>query len=596
MTARKSKGRPPAGSGDPRRTGTLSAGSGDTRRTGEAGSGEPRRTATRAAGKNHRPLTIGGYLIQRLQDYGLEHVFGIPGDFVLQFYGMLEDSPLDVIGCTREDNAGFAADAYARVRGMGAVCVTFSVGGLSMCNSIAGAYAEKSPVVVISGAPGVDERRNDPLLHHRVRDFKTQWEVFERITVASTSLDDPLTAFREIDRCLAACARYKRPVYLEIPRDRVRTEAIYPYEPKQDQPVSDKDALEEAVAESVEILNSCKKPVIIAGVEMHRFGLGQEVVKFAEKHQIPMCATLLGKSVVSEKHPLYLGIYEGAMCPDAVRKYVEESDCLIVLGTFLTDIDLGIYTAKLDFRKSIYVTSEFLQIRHHHYDDVLLADFIKALLKADMSPPKRPIPKECRREQPKFVLQPNAKITNQRLFARINELLDEKMVVVADVGDCLFAAADLTIYRDTEFISPAYYTSMGFAIPAAVGVQFAQPHRRPIVLVGDGAFQMTFQELSTGLHHGFNPIVVVMNNKGYTTERFLHEGPFNDIPNWQYHRLPDLFGGGVGFEVHTEGDLEKALQAALANSNSFSLLNVHLGKTDVSPAMVRLGRMLSNRI
>ena len=138
--------------------------------------------------------TIGGYLIQRLQDYGLGHVFGIPGDFVLQFYGMLQDSPIGVVGCTREDNAGYAADAYARVHGLGAVCVTYCVGGLSLCNSIAGAFAEKSPIIVISGAPGMDERRANPMLHHRVRDFATQREVFEKITVASAALEDPLTA------------------------------------------------------------------------------------------------------------------------------------------------------------------------------------------------------------------------------------------------------------------------------------------------------------------------------------------------------------------------------------------------------------------
>ena len=140
------------------------------------------------------------------------------------------------------------------------------------------------------------------------------------------------------------------------------------------------------------MINACQKPVIIAGVEMHRFGLGDEVVKLAEKHQIPMCATLLGKSVVSEKHPLYLGIYEGAMCRESVRKFVEDSDCMILLGTFMTDIDLGIYTAKLDIGKCIYVTSDLLQIRHHHFNDVLLADFVKGLIKADLSPPKRPIP------------------------------------------------------------------------------------------------------------------------------------------------------------------------------------------------------------
>jgi indolepyruvate decarboxylase len=550
----------------------------------------------RPSRRNGETPSIGEYLIQRLQDYGLEHVFGIPGDFVLQFYAMLEESPLTVVGCTREDNAGFAADAYARVHGMGAVCVTFSVGGLSMCNSIAGAYAEKSPVVVISGAPGVDEKRSDPLLHHRVRDFNTQREVFEKITVASASLEDPLTAFREIDRCLAACARYKRPVYLEIPRDRVRTRCPYPYTPSEEKPVSDKNALREALEDATEMINTSARPVIIAGVEMHRFGLGDELVKLAENHDIPMVATLLGKSVVSEKHPLYLGIYEGAMCREPVRRFVEDSDCLILLGTFMTDIDLGIFTAKIDLGKGIYVTSDALQIRHHHYHDVLLGDFMKGLLKADLHPPKRPIPANCRPEVPKFELDPDAPVTTKRLFARVNQLLDEKMVVVADVGDSLFAASELTIYRDTEFISPAYYTSMGFAIPASVGAQFGAPERRPIVLVGDGAFQMTCLELSTAVRHGFNPIVLVLNNKGYGTERFLCEGPFNDILNWEYHRLPDLLGGGWGFEVFTEGDLDKALKAALANSDRFSLLNIHLEKLDISPALERLAKTLSKRI
>ncbi len=170
-------------------------------------------------------LSIGKYLIKRLQDYGVRHVFGIPGDYVLTFYKMLDDSPIEVVGCTREDCAGFAADAYARVNGMGAVCVTYCVGGLSLCNSIAGAYAEKSPVIVISGAPGLGERINNPLLHHKVRDFHTQADVFEKICVAGAELDDPVEAFREIDRVLDAAARFKRPGYLELPRDMVERDA-----------------------------------------------------------------------------------------------------------------------------------------------------------------------------------------------------------------------------------------------------------------------------------------------------------------------------------------------------------------------------------
>ncbi|MEX2285556.1 MAG: thiamine pyrophosphate-binding protein [Planctomycetaceae bacterium] len=546
--------------------------------------------------KNGRPQTIGGYLIQRLQDYGIRDVFGIPGDFVLQFYGMLEESPIRVIGTTREDCAGYAADGYARVHGLGAVCVTYCVGGLSLCNSIAGAYAEKSPVIVISGAPGMDERRSDPLLHHRVRDFHTQRDVFEKITVASASLEEPLTAFREIDRCLEAAVRFKRPVYLELPRDRVQAEALFPHQPLLEKHKSDKSALSESLQEATAMINSSKQPVIIAGVEVHRFGLREEVLKLAETNKIPMCATLLGKSVVRETHPLYLGVYEGAMGRESIRRYVEESDCVILLGTFMTDINLGIFTANLDPGKCIYATSENLRMRHHHFHDVVLADFIKGLAKAEIRLPKRTLPTIKPTHGEPFEPQPDAKVTMKRLFSCINQILEDNMVVVADVGDSLFAAADLTIHQHTEFLSPAYYTSMGFAIPAAVGVQVANDKLRPLVLVGDGAFQMTCMELSTAVRHGFNPIVLVLNNEGYSTERFILDGPFNDILNWNYHRLPDVLGGGWGFEVHTEGDLEKSLQAALANDDKFSILNIHLDKHDVSPALERLAKRLSKRL
>jgi indolepyruvate decarboxylase len=539
--------------------------------------------------------TLGEYLIQRLQDHGVRHVFGIPGDFVLQFYAQLEGSPLEVIGTTREDCAGYAADAYARVNGIGAVCVTYCVGGLSLCNSIAGAYAEKSPVVVISGAPGVEERRSNPLLHHRVRDFNTQREVFQKITVADADLSDPLTAFREIDRCLEACVRYKRPVYLELPRDRVQARCPYPHRPRSETPSSHKESLQEALQEAAEMISRSERPVIIAGVEMHRFGLSDEVVKFAEKNQIGMTATLLGKSVVSEKHPLFVGIYEGAMCREQVRKFVEDSDCIILLGAFLTDIDLGIYTAHLDPSKCIYATADDLRISHHHFHEVMIADFVKGLVKLDLKPSKRPLPPKPKTHE-RFVAERDKPVTTARLFARINDLLDENMVVVADVGDCLFGAAELTIYRRTEFLSPAYYTSMGFAVPASIGAQVANRKLRPIVLVGDGAFQMTCLELSTAVRHNFNPIVIVLNNKGYTTERFIQDGPFNDILNWQYHRLPDLIGGGWGFEVRTEGELDQSLNAALAHRDAFSLLNVHLDPYDVSPALKRLGERISKRV
>src|SRR5947209_5058108 len=207
-------------------------------------------------------LSIGQYLIRRLQDYGIRDVFGIPGDYILSFYYMLDESPINVVGCTSEDCAGFAADAYARVKGMGAVCVTYCVGGLSLCNSIAGAYAEKSPVVVIAGAPGMSERINNPLLHHKVKDFRTQAEVFEKICVACCELTEASTAFREIDRVLDAAARTKRPVYIELPRDMVDVVPGVPYPFRPTEPASDPESLSEAVHEAVKWINECQRAVI----------------------------------------------------------------------------------------------------------------------------------------------------------------------------------------------------------------------------------------------------------------------------------------------------------------------------------------------
>jgi indolepyruvate decarboxylase len=549
---------------------------------------------------NGRPepgvTTVGQYLIDRLHALGVGHVFGIPGDYVLTLYKMLHDSPIRVVGMTREDSAGFAADAYARVHGLGCVCVTYCAGGLNLCNSIAGAYAEKSPVIVLSGSPGLSERARNPLLHHKVKGFETQFEVFEKITVAAAVLDDPLTAFSEIDRVIEAAVRFKRPVYLEIPRDQVLARPAGLHRPPTGLPPSDPDALREAVDEAAAMLTAAKRPMILTDAEIHRFSLQDELLALAESTGMPIATTLLGKSVISESHPLFVGVYEGAMGREEVTEFVEGADCLLMLGCFLTDINLGIFTAKLDPSRCIDVTSEDLRIRHHHYTDVRLDDFIRALtdrrLQVARTPvPKRPDPFAC-----DWVAEKDAPVTSCRLFARLNRLLNDEMVVIADIGDAIFGAADLTVGRRTEFLGPAYYTSMGFAVPATVGVGVANPALRILAIVGDGAFQMTGTELSTVARQGLNPIVIVLNNRGYTTERFLLDGPFNDILEWNYHKMPELLGSGLGLEVRTEGELDDALNRALANTSSFSLLNVHLDPWDRSPALERLAQRLSKLV
>ncbi len=539
--------------------------------------------------------TVGQYLIDRLGALGVEHIFGIPGDYVLQLYKLIEESPIKLVGMTREDSAGFAADAYARIHGLGCICVTYCVGGLSTCNSIAGAYAEKSPVIVLGGSPGLSERARNPLLHHKVKGFETQFEVFEKITVASAVLDKPETALQEIDRVLEAAVRYKRPVYLELPRDQVLARQTKPHRPPEGLPPSDPEALREALDEAATLLAAAKQPVILADVEIHRFALQDELLRLAESTGMPIATTILGKSVISEAHPLFAGVYEGAMGRAEVTELVESADCLLMLGCFLTDINLGIFTAKLDPSRCIDATSEDLRIRHHHYRDVRLDDFIGGLIERRPSVRRTLVPRRSNPFALAAAAQPEDAMTSQVLFGRLNRMLAESgdMTVIADIGDSLFGAADLEMHRHTEFLSPAYYTSMGFGIPAAVGASMANPHSRILVVVGDGAFQMTGMELSTIAQHGLNPIVVLLNNHGYTTERFLLEGSFNDIRDWSYHRIPEVLGGGTGYEVRTVEELDAALRASLANTAGYSLLNVHLDPYDRSPALERLASRLS---
>jgi indolepyruvate decarboxylase len=547
-------------------------------------------------GQFQEDITIGEYLLKKLQQHDIKHVFGIPGDYVLRFYQLLEQSSIQHVGMTREDAAGYAADAYARVHGMGAACITYCVGGLSMVNSIAGAYAEKSPVIVISGAPGIEEQRKDPLLHHKVRNFLTQKYIYDQITVASTVLSDPVTAFDEIDRVFHAVYCQKRPSYIELPRDMVDARGQQLHQPADREVTSDPETLRSAVQEIVALINESEKPVILAGVELHRLGFQDKLLELTEKAKIPVAATVLGKSVIREDHPLYLGIYEGAMGRDEVRQFVEDSDCVIILGAFMTDMNLGIYTARLERENSIYITSEKVLVKYHSYEDVTFSDLLDSLLEAPLLE-REPLVLDWIKSSTQLAdIQADAPITVSRLFRILNDFIVDDILVIADIGDSLFGAIDLKIHQRTDFLSPAYYTSMGFAIPASIGAQLARPGQRAVVIVGDGAFQMTGLELSTSIRQGLNPIVIVLNNHGYGTERQLLEGAFNDIGDWKYSQLPSILGAGVGFVVRTEGELDKALKQAIAHTESFVILDVQLEKLDRSPALMRLAERLSKRV
>ena len=547
-------------------------------------------------------MLLSKFLIERLENAGLKHVFGLPGDYVLDFYKELWDAPkIDVVNCTDENHAGFAADAYARVHGIGCAVVTYSVGASKVINAVQCAYAERSPLIVISGAPGMKEREEGMLLHHMVGSFNSQRSMFQHITCANVLLDDPVTAPYQIDKAFEALKHFKRPIYIELPRD-VAKKAISYDVYKQGTPVApktDPENLAESIKEVTTWLAEAERPMILAGVELARYGLGEKMTKFAEKFNLPIATDLLAKSVVNERHPLFAGIYTGDTSNDMAKEMIENSDCLLMFGVLLTDMTLSFMPSRFKKRQVVSADVDGLRIRNHTFTNVQFADFCEALFKTE--PQKiRTAPVLEKKEKAPFEAKPETKITTARLFQKIDSILQKDMAIVADIGDSLFGASDLTVHTSHHFLSPAFYTSMGFAIPGALGVQTAKPHVRPIVIVGDGAFQMSATELSTILARGLNPIIFVLNNNGYTTERVLIDGGFNNLRNWNYHLIGDLFGTEdgkkiTGFLVETEEALNEAVKVAL-DSKTPVVINVKVGQKDISPGLKRLSENLVKRI
>ena len=437
------------------------------------------------------------------------------------------------------------------------------------------------------------ERLGRELLHHKVKTFDTHRRVYEEVTLYAKTLDNPTTADVEIHRALNYALTFKRPVYLEIPRDMVYADIEEAEHPPLPAKRTDQDALAEAVADTVDRLNRAASPVILACVEVHRFGLQEQVLTLAERLGVPVCSTMLGKSVFPEGHPQYIGIYNGEAGDPYVRNLVESSDCLLMLGVFMTDINLGMFTAHLDPAHTVSATSERIAIKHHEYNNVLFEDFVKALCARSDLPhhvPSGIVPMKPR------VAPSNGVVSMNGLLYELNQFIDSNMLLVTDVGDTLFAADDIQTQAGTSFLCPAFYASMGFGVPGVIGAQLADPLRRAIALVGDGAFQMTGMELVTAKRLGLNPIVIVVNNGSFASLRAMghQEADFVNILSLDYAKLAEVLGGR-GFVVETSKQLQQALQMA-RGSDTFSILDVRIRPDDVSPALQRLSYLFAKTL
>jgi indolepyruvate decarboxylase len=530
-------------------------------------------------------FTVGEYLLQAIKEIGIGSVFGIPGDMVIRFFKVIEDDPdLDLYTFSHEPGVGFAAIGCARATQKPSVAVvTFGAGGLNMLNSVACAYAEKTPLIVISGGPGENEKIKGDFLHHTVKDFNSQLNIYREVTVEAVLLDSPKTAYMKIQKALSACQEFMLPVYIELPRDMVDEEILIPAEKEVPFYPINKSAVKEAAEEILQRIAAAERPVILAGVETERFKLNTSVISLAERLNIPLVTAFLARDIIPYEHPLYFGTYVGLAGNKVAMKLVEESDCLLMLGVIIADANLGIKIRKLKHDSMLLCVSRDVLIKNHVYHDVPLKLLMEELLSNKVEKRKILFPAKQEFAVNRSCKLTGASITTREIIDAINWFFSKygQMPIVSDTGDCLFTTLSINA---PMVMACAYYCSMGFGAPAAIGYSLTT-RRRPLVLIGDGAFQMTGQEICHCPRFGINPIFIIFNNRRWGMQQlFDPTAGFNELVNWPYSRIAELWGGR-GYLCDTCEKLYNAFEDAKDNME-FSLIEVILEKEELSEELL----------
>jgi len=505
---------------------------------------------------------------------------------VLPLFKVIEDSAiLPHYTLSHEPGIGFAADAAARYNcGLGVAVVTYGAGAFNLVNAVAGAYAERSPVVVVAGAPGARERASGFMLHHQARALDSQLAVFREITCDQAVLNDPAAAPGDVARVLRNARELSLPVYIEVPRDMVdAATAPVPVLPRR---AADPSALAECAEEILQRLARAQSAAIIVDVEIRRYGLEDRVAALARALKVPVVTTFMGRGLLDDAHDVLSGTYLGAAGDPTVTALVEDADMLLLLGVILSDINFALSQRRLDPRATVLAIGRTVRIGHHVYPDLPLEDLIGAL-HARARPSAA---SQRRRRRPASIYSRGLKadaaaIAPSDIACAVNDLFDRHgaMPMTSDMGDCLFTAMEI---ENTALAAPGYYAGMGFGVPAGIGVA-ATTGRRPLILVGDGAFQMTGWELGNCRRYGFDPIVVVFNNASWEMLRvFQPESGFNDLDDWNFSAMAPAMGG-VGERVTTRRDLAAALECAAARRGVFSLVEVMLPRGATSHTLAR---------
>ncbi|MEZ0363759.1 alpha-keto acid decarboxylase family protein [Mycobacterium sp. pUA109] len=532
--------------------------------------------------------TVGDYLLDRLAELGVAEIFGVPGDYNLEFLDHVIAHPrLRWVGAANELNAGYAADGYGRLRGMSALVTTFGVGELSAANAIAGAYAEYVPVVHIVGGPAKDAQAARRPLHHSLGDgeFEHFLRISREITCAQANLA-PATATREIDRVLAEVRECKRPGYLLLATDVAR----FPAEPPQ-APLprftggTSPRALALFTDAATELIGD-HQLTVLADFLVHRLDAVPQLEALLAADVVPHATLMWGKSLVDESSPNFLGIYAGAASAEPVRRGIEQAPVLLTAGVMFTDMVSGFFTQRIDPARTIDVGAHQSTVAGEVFAPLELDAALQALTgiltkRGIASPPVASTGTDVRPPDP----GPGQPLTQEMLWNRLADALTPGNVVLADQGTSFYGLAAHRLPRGVTFIGQPLWASIGYTLPAALGAGLAHPDRRPVLLIGDGAAQLTVQELGGFSREGLSPVIVVVNNDGYTVERAIH-GPtayYNDIVAWNWREIPAALGvtNHLMFRAQTYGELDEAFTAAAQHPDKLVLVEAVVPRFDV---------------
>ena len=539
--------------------------------------------------------TVGDYLLDRLAELGVTEVFGVPGDFNLEFLDHVVAHPrVRWVGNANELNAGYAADGYGRLRGMSALVTTFGVGELSAANAIAGSYAEHVPVVHIVGAPAKDAQGARRVVHHSLGDgdFEHFVRIAREITCAQANLV-PATATREIDRVLSEVREQKRPGYLLIATDVAR----FPTEPPT-APLpryiggTSPRALSLFIDAATELIGD-HQLTVLADLLVHRLQAVPQLEALLAADVVPHATLMWGKSLVDETSPTFLGIYAGAGSDERVRRAIEEAPVLVTAGVQFTDMVSGFFSQKIDPSRTIDVGPNQSLVAGQVFAPLDMGAALEALTsilerRGIQSPPLAPMA-AGRHFDPPGREQP---LTQEVLWNRLSAALTPGNVVLADQGTSFYGMAGHRLPSGVTFIGQPLWASIGYTLPATLGAGLAHPDRRPVLLIGDGAAQLTVQELGSLTREGVAPVVVVVNNDGYTVERAIHgqEAYYNDIVPWTWLDVPNALGVSdhLAFRVETYGQLDDAFTAAAAHRDRMVFIEAVVPQLDVPPLLTEL--------